>query len=372
MGLYDSATQANRGRVQEALLSVAVAILAVISLGFAGCGGGNGSSSGLSGEIVGAGSSAQQAAQEAWIAAFQTANPDVTMAYDPVGSGAGREQFITRGVSYGGTDAPLEGEELTMAQDRCGGADNLIEAPVYVSPIALVYNLGGVDELRLDPDTIASIFAGSITSWTDQAIAATNPGVALPDTTITPVHRSDSSGTTEVFTRYLSATAPEIWTSEPDSDWPIQGGEAAQGTSGMLSAVEVADGAVGYADASQAGGLPVAAVEVGDDYVAPTTEAAARIFAASTETEEPGSFVFTYDVDYATTAAGTYPIVLISYLLACTRYDDADEAMLVQGYVALVASPDGQEAAANIAGSVPIPSSVQAQIESAAAAIRTT
>ena len=348
-----------------------MAILAVISLGLAACGGGSGSSSGLSGEIVGAGSSAQQAAQEAWIAAFQTANPDVTMAYDPVGSGAGREQFITRGVSYGGSDTALEDEEFTMAQDRCGGADNLIEAPVYVSPIALVYNVDGVDDLRLDPDTIASIFAGTITNWNDDAIAATNPGVTLPDLVITPVHRSDSSGTTEVLTHYLSEAAPNVWTSEPDSDWPLEGGEAAQGTSGVLSAVRAADGALGYADASQAGDLPVARVEVGDDYVGPTEEAAARIFEVSTETEEPGAFVFTYDVDYATRAADTYPIVLISYLLACTEYDDANEARLVQGYVELVASPDGQSAAANFAGSAPIPSSVQAGIASAAAAIRT-
>ncbi len=139
----------------------------------------------------------------------------------------------------------------------------------------------------------------------------------------------------------------------------------------MLSAVRAAEGALGYADASQAGTLPVAAVEVGDDYVDPTAEATGRIFAASTETEEPGMFVFTYDVDYTTTAADTYPIVLISYMLACTKYDDTDEAMMVQGYLELVASADGQSAAASFAGSVPIPSSVQAQIESAAAAIRT-
>jgi phosphate transport system substrate-binding protein len=356
-------------------MRLALAILAALALFLEGCSDSGGSSSSasseLSGEIVGAGSSAQSAAQEAWIAAFQTANEKVTMAYDPVGSGAGREQFITSGVAYGGSDTPLEKEEFTKGQDRCGGVDALIEAPVYVSPIAIVFNLSGIDKLRLSPDTIASIFAGKIDKWDDPAIAATNPGVTLPDTTVTAVHRSDKSGTTEIFTHYLSATAPDVWTSEPSGNWPLEGGEAAQGTSGVLAAVKSADGTVGYADAGQAGSVPVAAVEVGNAFVDPTPEAAAKIFAASKESAQPGAHVSTYDVDYNTTAAGTYPIVLLSYMLACTKYPKTNEAKLVQGYLKVVASPDGQAAAAKSAGSAPIPSSVEAQIQAAAAAIQT-
>ena len=130
-------------------MRLSLAILAIVALHLVACGDGevnsSSASSGLGGELVGAGSSAQQAAQEAWIAAFQTANEGVTMAYDPVGSGAGREQFITSGVAYGGSDTPLEDEEFTKGQERCGGVDNLIEAPVYVSPIAVVYKLSGFD-----------------------------------------------------------------------------------------------------------------------------------------------------------------------------------------------------------------------------------
>ncbi len=105
----------------------------------------------LSGEIAGAGSSAQQAAQEAWIAGFQSANPDVSIAYDPVGSGGGREQFVAGGTAYGGSDSALADEELTGAQQRCGGENNLVEIPAYVSPIAVIYNLDGVDVPQARP-----------------------------------------------------------------------------------------------------------------------------------------------------------------------------------------------------------------------------
>jgi phosphate transport system substrate-binding protein len=326
---------------------------------------------GVSGQVAGAGASSQQAAQEAWIAAFQTANPNVTISYDPVGSGGGREQFTAGAVVYGASDVPLEGEEFTKGQDRCGGADNLIEAPVYVSPIAVVVNLSGIERMQLDPGTIASIFAGKITKWDDPAIARTNPGVTLPDTTITPVHRSDKSGTTENFTHYLSATAPAVWTYEPSGEWPLSGGEAAQGTSGLIAAVKAGDGTIGYADESQAGSLTKAAVKVGDSFVEPSAEAAGKIFAASKETSEPGKHVYTYDIDYTTSAAGTYPIVLVSYMLACTKYSNANDAEIVQGYLGYVASPAGQAAAANAAGSAPIPPTVDQQIQAAAAAIQT-
>src|SRR5690606_12702905 len=158
-------------------------------------------------------------------------------------------QFLAGGVAFAGSDAPLDVEELPQAQQRCGGADNLIQIPVYVSPIAVVYNLDGVEDLRLSAPTIAKIFTGRITTWTDPAIAAENPGVALPDLPITPVHRSDESGTTENFTEYLAAAAGPDWPYEPNGDWPIPGGEAAQGTAGVVAVVQAGHGTIGYVDA---------------------------------------------------------------------------------------------------------------------------
>lgn len=354
-----------------------IASLAILAVGIAACGDDSESSSGsgeLSGQIAGAGSSAQEAAQEAWRANFQNENEGATVTYDPVGSGGGREQFIAGGTAFGGTDAALEEEEgeLKGAMKRCEPGE-LIQIPDYVSPIAVVYNLPGIEELRLAPETLAKIFNQEITQWDDAEIAAENPEAELPSTRITPVNRSDESGTTENFVEYLAAVAPSVWTYDIDGNWPVKGGEAAQGTSGVVEAVGAGEGAIGYADASQAGELGVALIKVGEDYVGPTPEAAAQILEESPENEEisEGKYVFAFDLDRKTEAEGTYPIVLVSYLMACTAYDSAEEAELVKGYLEYVISPDGQEAAAENAGSAPITEGLREKIEPAVQAIET-
>src|SRR5687768_16763951 len=159
----------------------------------AGSGAGGGEGAQLSGDLVGAGASSQQAAMEAWQAGFQGEYPDVDFSYDPAGSGAGREQFIAGTTDFAGSDAALDEEELATAQERCAGGE-IIELPNYVSPIAVIFNLEGVDELNLTPQTIAGIFTGAITTWNDPAIAEDNPDATLPDSAITPVHRADDSG----------------------------------------------------------------------------------------------------------------------------------------------------------------------------------
>src|SRR5262245_23887609 len=252
------------------------------STGATSASGGTGVATNLSGELNGAGSTAQQAAMEAWVATLTGDNPDLTINYDPVGSGAGREQFIGGGADFAGSDAYMaDGDELDSANQRCGGPDNLIEIPVYISPIAVAFNLPGVTSLNLTPDTIAKIFNGDITTWNDPAIAGDNSGANLPDTAITPVHRSDDSGTTQNFTEYLSAAAPHAWTYEPDDVWPIKGGESAEGTSGVIDAVTNGEGTITYADASQAGELGKAKVEVGGQFVEISAQAAAAAIGRS-------------------------------------------------------------------------------------------
>jgi phosphate transport system substrate-binding protein len=335
-------------------------------------GGGSAASNGgeqVSGTIAGAGSSAQAAAMEAWRASFQEANPDATVSYDPVGSGGGREQFVAGGVDFAGSDAALEDEELEGAQNQCGGPDNLIEFPAYISPIAIIYNLDGVEELNLSPETIAKIFKGEITQWNDPAITADNPGAELPGDRIAVVHRSDESGTTENFAEYLSAVAPDVWTAEVSGDWPIKGQEAAQGTSGVVEAVTAGQGTIGYADESQAGELGIANVKVGEEFVAPSAEAAAAVLEASEETDDPGQYVFTYDLARDTTESGAYPVVLISYQLACTQYDDADKGALVKAFFSHLISPDGQTAAQEAAGSAPLSDALRQKFQPAVDAI---
>jgi phosphate transport system substrate-binding protein len=352
----------------------AIASLAVLAVGVAACGSSGSSSGELSGQVAGAGSSAQQAAQEAWIANFENENSGVTISYDPVGSGGGREQFIAGGTAYGGSDTPLSEDEgeLKGAIERCKPGE-LIEIPGYISPIAIVYNLPAVESLQLSPDTLAKIFNQEIASWDDQAIAADNPGVELPATRITPVNRSDESGTTENFTDYLSQVAPEVWTHEVSGDWPVNGGEAAQGTSGVVEAVNAGEGAIGYADASQAGELGIAKIKVGKEYVGPTAEAAAKILEESPADRElsKGEDVFAFELDRKTESQGTYPIVLVSSLMACTKYGSAGEAEIVKAYLEYAIGPKGQQAAAENAGSAPLSDSLREQIMPAVEAIET-
>jgi phosphate transport system substrate-binding protein len=354
-----------------------IASASILALGVAACGdsedsGASGSSSDLSGEVAGAGASSQEAAQEAWIANFENANSGATISYDPVGSGGGREQFIAGGVSYAGSDAAISEEEgeLKSALKRCE-AGELIEIPAYVSPIAIIYNLPEVESLQLSPETLAKIFNQEISSWDDQAIAADNPGVELPATRITPVNRSDESGTTENFSEYMSEVVPSVWTHEVSGDWPVKGGEAASGTSGVVEAVAAGEGAIGYADASQAGELGIAKIEVGKEFVEPTPEAAAKILEESPEDKalSADKYMFAFALDRKTESSGTYPIVLVSYLIACTQYDSSSEAAIVKSYLEYAISEEGQEAAAENAGSAPLSASLAKQITPAVEAI---
>jgi phosphate transport system substrate-binding protein len=332
-------------------------------------GGGAPAASDVSGQISGAGASSQQAAMQAWIANFNSVAPQATVNYDPSGSGAGRDQFVASGVQFAGSDAALDDEELPQAQQRCGGPDNVVQIPVYISPIAVVYNLEGVNDLKLKPATIAKIFNRQITTWNDPAIAADNPGVQLPATAITPVNRSDESGTTENFTEYLVAAAGADWPHEASGDWPVQGGEAAQGTSGVVNAVKGGQGTIGYADESQAGELGKAAVGVGSEFVPPTPEAAAAVVESSQRIEGKGQYNFAIDLARDTTESGNYPIVLVSYQIACTTYQDQAQAGVVHAFLNYVISEEGQQAAADAAGSAPITDTQRSQYQPAVDAI---
>jgi phosphate transport system substrate-binding protein len=326
--------------------------------------GGTGSGSELSGNLEGAGASSQESAMEAWRAGFQSANPDVNVSYDPVGSGGGRTQFLDGGVAFAGSDAALDEDELAQAAERCAGA-GAIDLPLYISPIAVIYNLPGVDELNLSPAVIAGIFDRTITTWSAPEIAADNPGVTLPDLPITPVNRSDESGTTENFTEYLVATAGEAWPYEASGDWPVAGGQSAQGTSGVVQTVQGGEGAIGYADASKAGSLGTARIEVGEEWVGYSPEAAAAVVDASPRAEGRGEHDIVVELDRTTTAAGAYPLVLISYSVACSAYEDETEGTLVKEFLGYIAGEEGQQAAASAAGSAPISDTLRTDVEAA-------
>ena len=356
------------------------AVLAAGSLALVACGGSDGETAtpgtpaaskgpALTGTLAGAGASSQTSAIEAWKAGFQMANEGVTINYDPVGSGGGRDQFTAGGVDFAGSDRAMKPEELTAAAKRCAPGAKVVDLPLYISPIAVAYTLEGVDKLNLKPATIAQIFNQKITNWNDPAIKADNPDATLQDLKITPVNRSDDSGTTQNFTDYLAVTAKADWPYEADGEWPVKGGEAANGTSGVVQAITAGNGAIGYADASQVADLGKVSVGVGSAFVDYTPEAAAAVVEGSPrdEAREKGDIVI--EIARDTTSAEEYPLVLVSYSLACTEYTDAAKGELVKAFLTYVASADGQKAAAENAGSAPISDTLRTDVQASIDAI---
>ena len=362
-----------------ALRTGAVASAAALTLLLAACSPSNettdstpasGDSAGasLSGNLAGAGASTQTSAMEAWIAGFQGANPDLNVTYDPVGSGGGRTQFLDGGTLWAGSDAALAEDEYALGVERCG-AEGAINLPVYISPIAVIFNVDGVDTLQLDGATVANIFDGKITNWNDPAIAAMNDGVALPDLTITIVHRGDESGTTKNFTDYLNEASDGAWAYEASGDWPNALGESGQQTQGVVQIVKDTQGAIGYADLSQAGSFGTVSVKVGDTYVAPSAEGAAIALSTATPAGVNGANDLAVKLDRTTTEAGAYPVMLMSYVIVCQHYDNPEDAANVTGFLGYVASAEGQAAASAAAGSAALSVDLSAKVESILAEI---
>ena len=319
----------------------------------------------LSGTLVGAGASSQAAAMDGWVAGFQSANEGVTVNYDPIGSGGGREQFLAGATTFAGSDAFLDEEELAASEERCVDGNPAISIPHYISPVAVAFNLDGIESLNMTPDVIGGIFAGTITNWNDPAIAEVNEGVELPDLAINPVHRSDDSGTTENFTGYLEVVAPDAWPYGEIETWPTEaGGEGAAQTSGVVQAITAGNGSIGYADASQIAGLGTVAVGVGDEFVAFSPEAAAAVVDVSPRAEGRPEGDFAIELARDTTESGVYPIVLVSYHIVCQAYGDQTEVDLVKAFMQYVGSEDGQAASAASAGSAPISETLRGEIAS--------
>ncbi len=327
---------------------------------------------GLAGTISATGASSQTAAQAAWVATFQTANPDVNVNYEATGSGVGRENFTA-----GAVNANFIGSDRAFKLDELGGlaacsTDDIVEIPAYISPVAVAFNLEGIESLNLDAATIAGIFAGEITSWNDPAIVSQNAGVTLPELSITAVHRSDKSGTTQTFTTYLNKTAADVWPHDPAEEWPIQHGEAAQKTSGVAQAISAGVGTIGYLDASQTpAGAGQVHIKVGEAYVAYSADAASQLVEGSPLEEGRAASDVVFAIDPANAADGAYPIALVSYLIGCVEYDDANTALLVKEYFNFVISPEGQTVAADAAGSAPISDGLRQTVQAAVDAIVT-
>ena len=329
----------------------------------------------ISGNFSGAGASSQQAAVEAWIAGFQGTNPEAKIAYNPSGSGAGVQTFLTGATAWAGSDKALADDEVEQSKSVCTEG-TAFDVPVYISPIAVVFNLKGVSDagkhINMDAATIAKIFDGKITKWNDPAIADQNKDLKLPDTAITVVHRSDKSGTTQNFVSYFKDVTPDNWTYDLSENWPNEVGQGAKGTSGVISTVKQADGTIGYADFSQVGDLGTVAVKVGDKYNEISDEAGSKVIGDSKQDDTvKGDNRIVIKINHATEAEGAYPIVLVSYDIVCPAYKDTKQAEFAKAWLTYVTSDEGQKAAQDAAGTAPLPSSLKSEITKSIEAIKT-
>lgn len=329
----------------------------------------------ISGNFSGAGASSQQAAVEAWIAGFQGTNPEAKIAYNPSGSGAGVQTFLTGATAWAGSDKALADDEVEQSKSVCTEG-TAFDVPVYISPIAVVFNLKGVSDagkhINMDAATIAKIFDGKITKWNDDAIKKQNPKVDLPDLDITVVHRSDKSGTTKNFLSYVKDAAGDAWSYDLGENWPNEVGQGAKGTSGVISTVKQADGTIGYADFSQVGDLGTVAVKVGDKYNEISAEAGSKVIGDSKQDDTvKGDNRIVIKINHATEAEGAYPIVLVSYDIVCPAYKDTKQAEFAKAWLTYVTSDEGQKAAQDAAGTAPLPSSLKSEITKSIEAIKT-
>ena len=329
----------------------------------------------VSGNFQGAGASSQQAAVEAWIAGFQGTTPEAKIAYNPSGSGAGVQTFLTGATAWAGSDKALADDEVEQSKSVCTEG-TAFDVPVYISPIAVVFNLKGVSDagkhINMDAATIAKIFDGKITKWNDPAIADQNKDLKLPDTAITVVHRSDKSGTTQNFVSYFKDVTPDNWTYDLSENWPNEVGQGAKGTSGVISTVKQADGTIGYADFSQVDDLGTVAVKVGDKYNEISVEAGSKVIGDSKQDDTvKGDNRIVIKINHATEAEGAYPIVLVSYDIVCPAYKDTKQAEFAKAWLTYVTSVEGQKAAQDAAGTAPLPSSLKSEITKSIEAIKT-
>lgn len=357
-------------------LGTGATLITAAALGLTACGGANNPSasggpdggadgSTVSGTLSGSGATSQEAAITAWQQGAADTQPGLQVQYNPVGSGAGRKAFLAGQVAFAGSDAALAGDEQKQAQKQCG-PDGAINIPAYVSPVAVVFKLDGVKDLNLDGPTLAKIFSGKISSWDDEAIKKQNPDADLPSKKITPVHRSDDSGTTENFTEYLDAVAKKDWGKGVVETWPESfGGESAQGTSGVVKLAGSTDGAIAYADLSAAGELSKVSVKVGDDYQAPDEQAAAKNVELAERAPGAGEHDLALELDRTSKEAGQYPIVLVSYHVYCSTYEDKETADLVKAFGEYVVSEEGQKASEEAAGSAPLTADTAAEAKQA-------
>ena len=320
------------------------------------------------GTLSGEGSSAQKNAMEELVKAYQAKCEGTTINYNATGSGAGIKQFNAGQVDFAGSDSALKKDkgEVDAAAKRCQG-NKALNLPLVVGPVAIAYNAPGLDGLVLNGEVAAKIFNGTVKKWNDPAIAALNKDAKLPEGDIKVFARSDESGTTENFEKYLKAASNGAWTKEPSKQW-AGAGEGREKSSGVQEAVKAEEGSIGYMEWSFArdAQLGIAKIDSGSGPVELTGETAGKALEAAKNDGEGNDLRL--KLDYATKEAGVYPIVLVTYEIVCEKGLAADKAALVKSFLGYAASDEAQKKIQEI-GYAPLPPTVREKVTSAVASL---
>ncbi len=302
----------------------------VLALAGAACSssGGNGGTGGSSFSgvpITGAGSSFAAPIYQQWGKDFNGVESGAQVNYQSIGSGGGVDAFTKQTVDFGASDAPLQSDQTSALPGTA------VEIPTVLGGVAVAYNVSGLNSgLKLDGATIADIFAGNITMWNDPKIAAQNSGMTLPSTPIKVVHRSDDSGTTFVFTNWLSGQSAS-WESSIGAgttvQWPT-GGAGKDGSDGVAGYLKQTDGSIGYIayDYAVANNFGVASVKAkGGDYIAPSVDTISAAGSALSMPVQSDANVLN--------VPGAYPIATTTYVLVYVDQANKDKGQTLVDFL---------------------------------------
>jgi len=365
-------------------VGAALSALAVSALVLAGCGSTTHASSpgpsaapvqcGGKKQLKGSGATAQENAMEQFVFAYVHACPGYTLDYNANGSGAGVTDFVGNVSDLAGSGDPLDPSkgQVDRAAQRCGSP--AWDLPAVFEPIAITYNIGGVNSLNLDAPTLAKIFNGGITRWDDPAIKALNPGASLPSAPIHVFFRSDQSGDTSNFQQYLAAASNGAWGRGAGQAFLGGVGAGGVGDNGTSAEVQGTDGSITYNEWSFGVGRQLSMAQIvtsaGPDAVAITTDSVSKTIAGATfKGQGPDLRDLVVDTSsfYKPTQPGAYPIVEPTYEIVCSKYPDSATGAAVKAFMQSAIGPG--QVGLDQYGSIPLPSAFQAKIAAAVNAI---
>jgi phosphate transport system substrate-binding protein len=308
--------------------------------------------------LQGSGASFPAPIYSRWFREFSNENSNVRVNYQATGSGAGIKAFIEGQTDFGASDAAMTDEEIKQANG------NVQLLPITAGNIVLAYNLEGVPALQLTRSAYVGIFLGKITKWNDPEIAKANPGLTLPNTDVTVVHRSDGSGTTFVFTQHLAAVSSDWKAGKGTSiEWPV--GVGGRKNDGVAALIAQTPGSIGYVEYAFAvtSKMPMAALEnKAGKFVPATLEASKQALSAVSLPEDLRAWVTDPEGE------GSYPIVTYTWILAKKKYGDATKADAMKKLLVWCLT-EGQKLSEEL-HYVPLPPAVSEKVLQAAATIQ--